>query len=183
MRLVASDRPLSVDAPERRPAAGGESWDLRPPGEPAQGSLFRMFRFERRWLLRVFETLLPGKADPRLVLGAADVPMGRFVDDLLAHSPLEFVMGLRLVLWVVLLAPPFFLRRFRTFLGLSVEERMLVLDRLRTSDSYIVREAPLLLKTIACLGFCGLPQVQRNLGIHPTDGAPPGWAAKDGGAP
>jgi hypothetical protein len=142
-----------------------------------------MFRFERRWLVRVFETLLPRGADARIGAGAADVPMGRFVDDLLAHAPLEFVAGLRIVLWIVMVAPLFVVRRPRTFLGLAADERLLVLDRLRTSDVYVLREAPILLKTIACLGFCGLPQIQTSLGIHPIDAVPPSWAGKDDATP
>jgi hypothetical protein len=67
-----------------------------------------------------------------------------------------------------------------TFLGLASSDQMAVLDRLRTSNLYVVREAPMLLKTIACLGFCGLPQVQGALGMHPIDTSPPSWAAKDG---
>jgi hypothetical protein len=142
-----------------------------------------MFRFERRWLVDVFETLLPAKIDPRLPLGAADVPMGRFVDDLVARSPFEFVLGLRLVLWLVVLAPFVVLRKPRTFLGLGPHERLVVLDRLRSSDLYVLREAPILLKTIACLAFGGLPQVQASIGIDPIDEVPPSWARDLGSGP
>src|SRR6266511_1909552 len=128
---------------------------LAPASDPVGSSALRMLRFERRWLVRVFEKLLPRGADARLGISAADVPMGRFVDDLLAHAPLEFVMGLRLCLWMVRLAPIVLLRRLRTFLSLGPSARAAVLERLRRSDVYILREAPLLLKTTACLGFCG----------------------------
>jgi hypothetical protein len=146
--------------------------------EAVGSSFLRMLRFERRWLVRVFEELLPGGADARLPIGAADVPMDRFVEDLLAHAPLEFTVGLRLCLWIVVLGPIFVARRFRTFFRISPSERMLVLERLSASEVYLVREAPILLKTIACLGFCGLPAVQQSLGIHPTDPSPPTWASK-----
>jgi hypothetical protein len=76
----------------------------------------------------------------------------------------------------VLLAPPFVLGRFRTFLGLSPGERIELLTRLGASDRYVVRELPLLFKTIACLGLCGLPEVQTRIGISPTDALPPPWA-------
>ncbi len=150
---------------------------------PSGTSLVRMLKFERRWLVRVFEELLPSGADERLAIGAADVPMGRFVDDLLAHSSVEFALGLRLCMWLVMLAPLFVLRRFRTFFGLSPSDKAMVLERLRGSSVYIVREAPMLLKTIGCLGFCGLPPVQHALGIHPIDTSPPSWAAKSGSEP
>jgi hypothetical protein len=81
-----------------------------------------------------------------------------------------------------MLAPWILLRRPRTILALSPEKQAIVLERLRTNQLYLVRESLLLLKTIACLGFCGLPQVQEPLGIEPIDLEPPSWASSDGPA-
>jgi hypothetical protein len=138
-------------------------------------SLLRLFRFERRWLLRVFEAVLP-PGDPTLALGAGDVPMGRFVDDFLASAPLTAVLGLRGGLWLILLAPLFVLGRPRTFLGLTPAERGALLERLRRSNLYLVRESATLFKIVGCLGYCGLGPVQRRIGIHPTDQTLPAWA-------
>lgn len=153
---------------------------LAPPREPTGRHLLRFFRFERRWLLRVFETILPagekGAAGAAPVLGAPDVPMGGFVDDLLTHAPLLSVVGLRAALWMVMLAPPVVLRRACSFLGLATSERIRLLDSLGRSRLYIVRESALLLKIMACLGFCGLAPVQQRVGIHPVDAIPPSWA-------
>lgn len=146
--------------------------------DPRGSSLLRMFRFERRWLVRVFEAVLPG-GDPTLQLGAADVAMGRFVDDFLARAPLTAVLGLRAGLWLILLAPLFVLRRPRTFLGLSLVQRSELVDRLRRSDLYLVRESATLFKIVGCLGFCGLGPVQRRIGIHPTDQTLPAWARQE----
>jgi hypothetical protein len=156
---------------------------MAPASDPVGSSLLRMLRFERRWLVRVFEVLLPGGADPRIPVGAADVPMGRFVDDLLAASSLEFVAGLRICLWMLMLAPLVVLRRLRTFLGVGPSEQAIVLERLRSSDVYLFREVPMLLKTIACLGFCGLPEVQGAIGLFPIDRTPPSWAQRGGREP
>jgi hypothetical protein len=161
----------------------GSLGPLAPPGDPVGSSLARMLRFERRWLVRVFELLLPRGSDARLEMGGADVPLGRFVDDIVTRASMEFVTGLRLSLWLVMLAPWFLIRRRRTLLGLSPEERTIVLERLRTNQLYLVREALLVLKTFACLAFCGLPQVQDALGIHPIDRDPPSWASANGSAP
>lgn len=106
------------------------------------------------------------------------MPMGRFIDDFAAHAPLLALAGLRAGLWMVMLAPLLVLGRWRLFPGLTVVERVLLLDRLRRSKHYLVREAALLLKTVACLGFCGLAAVQQPLGIYPTDETPPAWARK-----
>jgi hypothetical protein len=145
--------------------------------EPAGSSPWRLFRFERRWLARVFDSLLPPAPESGLP-GARDVPLGRFIDDLLAASPLVSVTGLRAALWLVWLAPLFLHRRLVAFGGLAPAGQNALLDRLRRSDVYLVRQAVTFLKILACLGLCGLGPVQRRLGIHPTDVTPPAWAKK-----
>jgi hypothetical protein len=147
------------------------------PAGPRGSSLPRLLRFERRWLVAIFETILPS-GDPALPLGAADAPLGRFVDDLLASAPLPAVLGLRASLWLLMLAPLFVLGRPRSFLGLSSQARLALLERLRGSRHYLVRESALLFKIVGCLGFCGLPPVQQRLGIFPTDGTLPPWASR-----
>jgi hypothetical protein len=149
---------------------------VAPERGPRGGAALRLFNFERRWLTAVFAVLIPAGADERMPYGAAQAPMGRFVDELLEHAPLQFVAGLRACLWMVMLSPLFLLGRLRTFLGVEHATQLALLDRFRTSNVYLVRETPLLFKTIGCLGFCGLPAVQQQLGIHPTDAAPPDWA-------
>jgi hypothetical protein len=146
------------------------------PVRPARGSALRMFRFERRWLVALFEALLPSGVDPRFPDGADRVPTGRYVDDFVTHAPLETVFALRAGLWVAMLAPPFLLRRFRTFMGLAPGEKVALLEALLRSRIYLVRETALLFKIFACLGPCGLPAVQARIGIHPIDGQPPEWA-------
>jgi hypothetical protein len=145
------------------------------PADPRGSSLLRLLNVERRWLVAIFETVLP--TGEGLPLGAAQAPLGRFVDDFLARAPLTAVLGLRGALWLVMLAPLVLLRRPRTFLGLPPAERTVLLERLRRSDWYLVRESAVLFKIVGCLGFCGLGPVQRQLGIHPTDPDLPPWAS------
>lgn len=144
---------------------------------PRGGGALRLFDFERRWLVAVFAVVIPAGADERMPYGAAQAPLGRFVDDLLDRAPLQFVSGLRACLWMVMLSPLFMLGRLSTFLGVEQAAQLALLERFRTSNAYLVRETPLLFKTVGCLGFCGLPAVQRELGIHPTDATAPDWAA------
>ena len=150
--------------------------ELAPPAPPAGSHPLRLLNFERRWLLAILSTILPTGGGERLPWGAADAPLGRFLDDLLDSAPLKFVAGVRACVWMVVLSPPLLLRRLTTFFGLNDEDRLLLLERLKQSPIYVVREMPLMFKMIACLGFCGLPQVQKKLGIHPTDATPPPWA-------
>jgi hypothetical protein len=149
------------------------------PGAPAAGgSPLRLFRFERRWLTLVFETILPSGAHPGMPLGGRDVPLGRFVDDLATSLPLTALLGVRAGLWMVMAAPLLVGRTLRSFARLALGEREALLDRLRCSEIYLVREAVTFLKVLACLGFCGVGPVQRRLGIHPTDVTPPLWARR-----
>jgi hypothetical protein len=130
--------------------------------------------FERRWLLAVLAAILPAGAHPRLSLGARDLPLGRFVDDLLLRAPLLAVIGLRASLWVVTLAP-LARGRLRLFPALAPDEQIALLDALSRSPVHLLREVPVLLKTLACLGYCGMPEVQRQVGITPVAAAPPPW--------
>jgi hypothetical protein len=134
----------------------------------------RFFAFERRWMLAVLDAILPSGAHPRLVLGARDVPMQRFVDDLLLRAPALAAIGLRASLWVVTLAP-LARGRPRLFGSLAAEERVALLEALGRSQIHLLREVPVLLKTLACLGYCGVPEVQRQVGIAPAPSAPPRW--------
>lgn len=135
-----------------------------------------LFGFERSWLLVIFETVVPSGADPKFPRGARDVPMGRFVDDLLTHAPAHFSLGLRACIWILSLSPLFVIGRFGTFASLDAASRLDLLHRFSRSPNYVIREMPLLFKTVACLGFCGLPDVQSELGITPVDATPPEWA-------
>jgi hypothetical protein len=136
----------------------------------------RWFAFERRWLRAVFDALLPSDAHPRVTQGARDQPLDRFVDDLLASSPRRFLLGLRVSLWMVALAPLVVLRRPRTFAGLGPDERLAVLERIRVHRVYLIRETINLLKMVACLGWGAMPAVRAQIGLERADAAPPAWA-------
>jgi hypothetical protein len=135
-----------------------------------------LFGFERRWLCSIFATMLPSGADPRLPLGADDVGSGAYVDDLMRTAPRHFTLGLRACVWLIQLMPPFVLGRFSSFSALSADARTELFERMCRSDRYLIRELPMLFKTAACLGYCGLPAVQERIGIAPRDVEPARWA-------
>lgn len=132
--------------------------------------------FEKRWLVSVITCLIPSGASERLPEGAADLPLERFIDDLLAHAPLKFLLGLRACLWVVSLAPCVVLGRLRLFHQLGDEEQLQLLTRFKDSDAYLVREMPLLFKMVGCLAYGGHPRIQARLALEPRDETPPDWA-------
>ena len=122
--------------------------------------------FERRWLEAIFGTILPD-GDPSGLPGAAQVEWKPFLDDFASAAPARMLLGLRAALWfTVLLAPLLMLWRVRTFARLGGAERLRVLRALRESRFYLVRELPVLLKSVACLGYCRLPAVQRKVGLR-----------------
>lgn len=127
----------------------------------------RLFAFERRWLLQVFHLILPRSRF--FPIGAQDIPMHRFLDDLLNRAPLSFVFGLRFALLALILYPLFSARRPRLLFSLSIEDQENTIEMMARSPFYLVREMPVLLKMTACLGFFGMPEVQRAMGIEHGD--------------
>jgi hypothetical protein len=136
----------------------------------------KLLGFERRWLMEIFAALLPASDDPRFPLGASALGAERYIDDLMRSAPRDFALGLRVCTWLLQLAPLFTYGRLVRFAGLDAAARSELLERLTRSDVYLIRELPMLFKTAACLGLCGLPALQRRIGIHPVDASDPEWA-------
>lgn len=132
--------------------------------------------FERRWLAAIFATILPASDDPRFPLGAGALGAERYIDHLMRSAPRDFAFGLRICTWLLQLAPLLVHRRLVGFAGLDEAARSELLERMTRSDVYLIRELPMLFKTAACLGLCGLPDLQRRIGIHPLDARDPEWA-------
>lgn len=135
-----------------------------------------MLPFERRWALEIFDTILPSGADQRLPLGAADLPLEHLIKDVCVRAPGRFALGFRVAVWLVIWSPLFVLKRVKRFTKLSATDRLAHIQRLGCSDRYLIREAVTLLKMIACLGYGGLPVVQRQVGYDRVDAALPVWA-------
>lgn len=138
----------------------------------------KLLAFEMRWLLAITVAILPSGAHERLADGADRVPMRDFYDDLLVRAPLRPMLGLRAAVWLIALSPPFMMRRARTFGGLAAAERAGLLAALAGSDIYLVRELPLLVKTMALMGYGAMPRVQRAAGVEYEPPAPPVWLRK-----
>lgn len=137
----------------------------------------RMSRLERRWLLGIFEAMAPGPERGGLAIGGGDVGVARFLDDLEARAPLEPRVGLRLAVWLVTLGPIVWRFRLRTFGRLSRADQVAFLDAMAAHRVYVLREIPMLLKTIMCMGLFALPAAQRAMGMPTTDEQAPRWAA------
>lgn len=128
---------------------------------------------ERRWMLVLFDAILPARPGSRLALGAKDVPSDVLVADLYRAAPGHFTLGLRAAIWLAYWSPV--VRRLRSFGRLSREERVRHLKWLAGSRFYLLREAPTLLKMVATLAFGALPEVQTRIGLPPANEEPPEW--------
>jgi len=122
-----------------------------------------MMDFERAWLLAIFSAMLPSGHSERLPLGARDAPMEAFLDEFERTAPLDTRLGVRAALWVVTLAPLPWLGRPRLFAGLAAPEQVALLEQMSASPIYLLRELPMLLKVIACMGYAAAPRVQARV--------------------
>lgn len=133
-------------------------------------------RTEQRWFVAMVEAILPSSASKAMPFGARDVPLGAFLHDFLRHAPFKIVLGLRATLLLIWIAPVFMAGVRRTFMGLDAPGREAAILRMRKSDTYVIRELPVLLKTIGCMAVLGVPGAQRALGLAAVDTTPPDWA-------
>lgn len=134
-------------------------------------------RFERRWLARILVTILPSGPDAELP-GLEGVPVEAFLDRVTSRAPAETVGALRAAAWLVTWAPLLWRLRMRPFARLGRDDREALLESMAGSRIYLLRQVPEMLKTLACLAWAGLPEVQRALGMPAPDPDPPAWRAE-----
>jgi len=171
--------PPRVDAENGAPRL---RFNVPSPASTTRAIIVQLTPLERYWLCVVFAAVYPSNAHTQLTLGSDDVPMQDFITDLFAHAPGRALLGLRAALWFVMLCPLFVIARPKVFSRLTLDERVEVLDRLGRNRFYVLREIPMLFKTIGGLGYAAMPAVQRQVGI-PTDGHhDPSWVGEHGGA-
>ncbi len=131
--------------------------------------------FETRWFSQILAAIFPSDCSA-VVTGADRVPMERFLTDVAKNAPLLPLLGIRAALWVVMFTPLLFIGRLRTFSALPPADQARMLQRMSQSGIYAVREIPILLKTIGCLGYGSIPRVQREVGLVDLPLDEPAWA-------
>lgn len=137
----------------------------------------RLFGFEKRWLLRIFDAILPSGSDERLPVGAADLPMDRFADEVMVVAPSRVAFGVRGAIWLITFVGPFLAGRLGWFPMMNVDSRSDVLERLHHHRLYLVRELPMLFKMLVTLAYGGAPIVMESVGVPVIDDDPPSWMA------
>lgn len=118
---------------------------------------------ERRWARDILDTMFPSGSDPQLRTGIADLDLDGYLVDLARNMPAMAVLGLRVAIVAVALAPVVLLRTLRTFHGLGREERLRVLDRLYSSNLYVLRAFVMLLKATGAVLYAGTAEVRRAI--------------------
>ncbi len=139
----------------------------------------KLLSFERRWLLTILAAMYPSGADERLPVGAADVPVRSFLDELWRYAPTETLLGVRLATWVISWSPLFTIGRPTTFARLREADRVRVLSRLASSRLYAIRELAEMLKMMGAFPYAGHEAVQRAVGLPAPMTST--WVADDGG--
>lgn len=109
----------------------------------------KLFGFELAWATAAFDAVFPERT--ALPHGIARMNPGRFLADVIAASPLEQSIGLRVTLWIVALAPLWFLRRPKTIADIRPEERQRVLELLLASPVYAVRQLVVAFKALGSM--------------------------------
>jgi hypothetical protein len=123
----------------------------------------RLYAFEIRWAAIIGRAMLP----PGLLGGVVDdVELGEAFRREYLEPPWYAAFLLRFSLWLTWLAPPFMLRRLRSFGGLDPQAREAVLEKLLDSRVYVVRATATFLKLAACMQLMGHDRVMRRIGAY-----------------
>ena len=102
--------------------------------------------------------------------------MRRFLDNVAARAPLDAVLGLRAATFIIFWFGALFIGRIGSFAALDTSRRLAVLDRMAHHPVYLVRELPMLMKTMGAMGYGGVPLIQQQVGVTRIDASPPDWA-------
>jgi hypothetical protein len=131
----------------------------------------RFGRRERRVALAIFDAIFPSGANDRVPMGASDVDMEGFLEDLEASYPPAVQLGVRGLLWLIELTA--WARTGWSYADLPRDVREKIFASWYRSRFYLFRQAAVSIKAIAGLGYCGFPEVQESFGYHKPRAAAP----------
>ena len=126
-------------------------------------------------MLRIFDAVLPNGSDERLPVGAVDLPMDRYTDEIMRYSPTRVAFGIRAAAWLVTFFGPLLVGRLGWFPAMNVDNRSAVLEALAHHRVYVVRELATLFKMLATMGYGAAPIVLESIGVRVLDDEPPSW--------
>jgi hypothetical protein len=150
----------------RRAQAAGSSRRRSERQEEEAMILRTLSAVEVRWAAAALGAFFPEAHRGALPVGVASLDVAGTLRELFGRVPIEPVLGLRLAIWIVGLAPFVVLGRFRTIASLSEDDRERVVGALIESRIYAVRQLLVALKAIGALLYCASPRV-RNAMLRP----------------
>jgi hypothetical protein len=133
----------------------------------------QLLAFERRWAHAAFETIFPG--DDGAFVSIERMDLDGYLREVCSRVPLKAVLGLRLGVWIVALAPLFLLGRLATILSLAKADREIVVTRLLASKAYAIRQLVFVLKSIGAMLYAAHPSVRERM-LHARRAAASGRA-------
>jgi hypothetical protein len=120
-----------------------------------------MLAFEKKWARDVLGGFAP-VGGPGFAPHAGEVDYGDAAQRMMRATTRKAALGLRIALWLAVLAPLWLLGSLQTFGALSLEKRSEVLRRLLSHRLYAVRELTLFLKMTACMALFSLPSLRQR---------------------
>lgn len=120
---------------------------------------------EKAYLEPIMEAIIPAGGGERYPLSALDTGAVDIFKEMLLYLPLITGLGLRVALAMIeFFGPLLGLGKAARFSGLGPDEREECLIRLSKKNNYLVRQLVLLVKSVACLAWCGDKRVRSALG-------------------
>lgn len=117
--------------------------------------------FEKRWLLLLLQSVLPGTP------GMGTIDLAPFWPMLHASAPPLLRFGLRASVWLLTWLPVLTPGAWRPFFLLGEEGRDLYLCRTLESRVFLLRELVQTLKIVSCFALFRDPQARAALGVQP----------------
>lgn len=133
----------------------------------------KLTRWEKSSASSIYDFMFPSGADEKMSLGAKDVAFGAYLDDYFASCPALSTITIRLGLFLIQIFPLFFTGKLKFFTSLSVSDKEAYMEKWSKSRIYVMRQIALLVKMVGAFGYCGFPEVQRQMGIVKEKQFPP----------
>ena len=130
-----------------------------------------MTRWEKAWASEVLNAFTVDGA-PGLNVSPGEVDYVSAFSRMRRGSTALAAFGLRVALWMVVLAPLWLLGRVGTFSALALRDRTELLSHLLSHRNFAVRELTLLLKLTAAVALLGTASVRARTQYDDTRGKP-----------
>ena len=113
----------------------------------------KLTKYELRVARALMCAIFPAGADSKITENVADLDLEKFAIYATSEVPFKPALGFRAVIWMAILLPVFVVGRFRTFLGLSDDEREAFVSTLIYHRIYEIRALFVFFKAFTSLYY------------------------------